>query len=71
MKYKGKDDILSESPVYDSLNIPLTTKQLAGNVKLEIRTYFLVWETQAGKKIFWIEKEKCDLIHSEDIQPRH
>lgn len=62
VKYKGKDDLLVESPVYDVLNFPLATEPIAGTVRFEIRTFFLVWETFQATKLMWIKKEDCDIV---------
>jgi hypothetical protein len=61
VSYEGKDKVLTTSPIFDSVSLPITSEVIAGRVTIQMRSFFLVYETLAEKKLMWIEKENCEI----------
>lgn len=68
VRYEGKDHVLTESPVFNTLDLSLPVEGgLAGQTRLTLISFFLVFETMGKKKLMWVNMENCEVLSISNI----
>lgn len=67
--YEGVDSLETDSPVFDSINIPMEPKgTLVGRNAVVLATFFLVYKSTSSRQLMWVSMEKCYRIRKEENQ---
>jgi len=63
VEYEGSDKILTASPVFDSINLPVEIpgKLVGGASAVQFITFFLVYKNSAEKSFMWVQMERCNI----------
>lgn len=62
VEYEGTDKVLTRSPVFDNVNVPIEVPgKLVGQQGMTLISFFLVYQNMKRKKLMWINAERCDI----------
>lgn len=67
VQYSGNDKILTDSPVFDILNLPMQGNDLGlvGRPGILVVTFFLVFSNIKQSSLMWVNMKDCKIVNWE------